>query len=159
MNTRSLLALALAASSAMTLAACGGSEPAADDTATNADATDTTDMTDMGPPPPADAADDGAGAMDGAAGGSMAADGAAPAGGMASIKTLNATCPGDIEFHADEGGPAYVNGNEADVAVSNENYYEAKGGGVTISVSSEAGANPTVSYSGPGGANGICQVS
>ena len=154
MKTPALISFAIASS--LALAACGGSEPAADETAMTADAAAAEGM---GPPPPPDIADNGAGAMDGADGTSMPADGAAPAGGMASIKTLNATCPGDVEFHADEGGPAYVNGNEADVAVSNENYYEAKGGGVTISVSSEAGANPSVSYSGPGGANGICQVS
>ena len=154
MKTPALISLAIASSFA--LAACGGSEPAADETAMT---TDAAAAEDMGPPPPPDMADDGAGAMDGADGTSMPAGDNGPAGAMASIQTLNATCPGDIEFHADEGGPAYVNGNEADVAVSNENYYEAKGGGVTISVSSEAGANPTVSYSGPGGANGICQVS
>ena len=30
----------------------------------------------------------------------------------AGIPFVNATCPGNIEVHADEGGPIYVNGKE-----------------------------------------------
>ena len=77
---------------------------------------------------------------------------------MSSIAALEATCPGDIAFRADEGGPAYIKGEEADVAVSNENYYEASGGGVTVSVSSDPGSEPVVSYTGASGANGICTI-
>lgn len=39
----------------------------------------------------------------------LAASGAAHAG----IPLLNATCPGNIEVHADKGGPVYINGKEA----------------------------------------------
>ena len=136
----------LVATSTLALAACGSAEPEATEDAM------------------ADTATDGA-AMDAAAAESAAGQTSMPApegvgapGPMASIAMINATCPGDIAFHADDGGPAYINGEEADVAVSNENYYEATGGGVTVSVSSEAGANPSVSYTGAGGANGICTI-
>lgn len=30
----------------------------------------------------------------------------------AGIPLLNATCPGNIEVHADKGGPIYINGKE-----------------------------------------------
>jgi hypothetical protein len=51
---------------------------------------------------------------------------------VAAIPQLNYTCPGKIEVHADEHGPIYINGKEAKLKVFNENYYEAKGSGVTI---------------------------
>ena len=149
MKTRPLFAVALVASCSMVIAACDSPEPAAEDTAM----TENTGTADMGPPPPADA-----GAMDGASETSMPAPEDAPAGEMATIAMVSGTCPDDIEFRAEQGGPFYVNGQEADVTVSNPNYYEARSGDVTISVASEAGANPLVSYTGPGRANGICQV-
>ncbi|GLO12285.1 hypothetical protein PPUJ20028_08660 [Pseudomonas putida] len=40
----------------------------------------------------------------------------------------------------------------------NENYFEAKGGGVTISLSINPGGSPSVSYTRKNRANGICQV-
>lgn len=76
----------------------------------------------------------------------------------AKIPLVNATCPGKIEVHADEGGPIYINGKEAKLKVFNENYYEAKGAGVTISLSINPDGSPSVSYTGKGGANGICTV-
>ena len=82
----------------------------------------------------------------------------APAAGK--IAMLNATCPGDIAVHADEGGPVFINSREAKLGVSNDNYYEATDAesGVTVSVSIDAGGVQTVSYTGKGGANGICTV-
>lgn len=77
---------------------------------------------------------------------------------FAKIPLVNATCPGKIEVHADAGGPIYINGKEAKLHVSNENYYEAKGGGVTISLSINPDGSAAVSYTGHGGANGICTV-
>ena len=83
---------------------------------------------------------------------------AEPAAGK--IAMLNATCPGDIAVHADEGGPVFINSREAKLGISNDNYYEATDAesGVTVSVSTDAGGVQTVSYTGKGGANGICTV-
>lgn len=77
---------------------------------------------------------------------------------IAKIPLVNATCPGHIEVHADEGGPIYINGKEAKLHVFNDNYYEAKGHGVTISLSINPDGSAAVSYTGRGGANGICTV-
>jgi hypothetical protein len=77
---------------------------------------------------------------------------------FAKIPLVNATCPGNIEVHADEGGPIYINGKEARLTVFNDTYYEAKGHGVTISLSINPDGSAAVSYTGHGGANGVCTV-
>ena len=77
----------------------------------------------------------------------------------AGIPLLNATCPGKIEVHADKGGPVYLNGKEAKLKKSNDNYYEAKGAGITVSISINPDGSPNLSYTGKHGANGICQLS
>lgn len=77
----------------------------------------------------------------------------------AGIPLLNYSCPDSIEVHADEGGPVYINGKEAKLKKFNENYYEAKGSGVTVSISINPDGSPSVSYTGKHGANGICQKS
>lgn len=77
---------------------------------------------------------------------------------FAKIPLVNATCPHDIEVHADEGGPIYINGKESKLKVINDNYYEATGEGVTISLSINPDGSAAVSYTGHGGANGICTV-
>ncbi len=76
----------------------------------------------------------------------------------AKIPLVNVTCPGKIEVHADQGGPIYINGKEGKLKVFNENYYEAKGSGVTISLSINPDGSADVSYTGKGGANGVCTV-
>jgi hypothetical protein len=76
----------------------------------------------------------------------------------AGIPMLNATCPGKIEVHADEGGPIYINGKEGQLKTFNDNYFEAKGAGVTISLSINPDGSPAVSYTGKNRANGICEV-
>lgn len=76
----------------------------------------------------------------------------------AAIPLLNATCPGNIEVHADEGGPVYINGKEGALKKFNDNYFEIKGAGVTISLSINPDGSPSVSYTGKGGANGACTV-
>lgn len=76
----------------------------------------------------------------------------------AKIPLINATCPGKIEVHADQGGPVYINGKEGKLKIFNENYYEAKGSGVTISISINPDGSASVSYTGKGGANGVCTV-
>ncbi|MBK5373958.1 hypothetical protein JFT81_04845 [Pseudomonas sp. TH43] len=76
----------------------------------------------------------------------------------AAIPMLNATCPGKIEVHADEGGPIYINGKEGKLKKFNENYFEAKGAGVTISLSINPDGSPALSYTGKNKAHGICEV-
>ncbi|MCP1650269.1 hypothetical protein [Pseudomonas nitroreducens] len=76
---------------------------------------------------------------------------------FAAIPMLNYDCPNDIQVHTDEGGPVYINGKEAKVKQKNDKYLEAKGEGVTISISLNDDGSATVSYTGPKGANGICQ--
>ncbi|MCD5966057.1 DUF3011 domain-containing protein [Stenotrophomonas maltophilia] len=84
---------------------------------------------------------------------------AAPA--MAAVPFFNASCPGGIDVHADEGGPVYVQGREATLKRFNDRYFEAgdANSGITLSISRNDDGSPQVSYTGRGGANGICQVS
>lgn len=77
---------------------------------------------------------------------------------QAAIPMVNATCPGNIEVHADEGGPIYINGKEGHLKKFNENYFEAKGAGVTISLSINPDGSAAVSYTGKNRANGVCEV-
>jgi len=77
----------------------------------------------------------------------------------AGIPLFNATCPGNIEVHADQGGPVYLNGKEAKLKKFNDNYYEAKGAGITLSISINPDGSPNLSYTGKHGVNGICQPS
>ncbi|WP_354044158.1 hypothetical protein [Devosia sp. UYZn731] len=72
---------------------------------------------------------------------------------------FNAICARGIEVHADAGGPIYINGKEARLKTFNANYYEASRNGTTISVSINADGSPSVSYTGRGGANGVCNLS
>jgi hypothetical protein len=82
----------------------------------------------------------------------------APTLAHAAIPMLNATCPGGIEVHADAGGPVYINGKESKLRKSNNNYYEAKGSSVVVSISIGPDGSPTLTYTGKRGANGICQI-
>lgn len=76
----------------------------------------------------------------------------------ADIPFFNAVCPGNIEVHADEGGPIYLNGNEAKLHRFNSSYYEASHGPLTVSVSVSPDGSVAVSYTRQGSGNGICQV-
>ncbi|MBU1357946.1 MAG: hypothetical protein KKC79_04805 [Gammaproteobacteria bacterium] len=77
----------------------------------------------------------------------------------AAIPLLNYTCPGKLEVHADAGGPVFINGKKTQLKRFNDNYYEARGAGVTVSIAINADGTPAVSYTGPKRANGICQAS
>ncbi|MGO4436771.1 hypothetical protein [Rhizobium sp. RAF56] len=77
----------------------------------------------------------------------------------AEVPLVNATCPGSIEVHADEGGPIYINGKEGKLKAFNKNYYEASRNGVTISLSINPDGSAVVSYTAKGAGNGICTVS
>lgn len=78
----------------------------------------------------------------------------------AGLSQLNATCPGGLEVHVDEGGPVYVNGKEAKLKRVNDNYFEAKDAksGAVISISKNADGSSDVSYTGKNRANGVCKV-
>ncbi len=73
----------------------------------------------------------------------------------AAIPQLNYECPGQIQMHSDEGGPVYINGKEAKLKKYSEEFYEAKGAGVTLSISN-TGGQYDVSYTSKKG-SGTCQ--
>lgn len=75
---------------------------------------------------------------------------------QAAVPLLNYICADGIAVHADEGGPVYIDGVEAELEVFNDDYAEASLDGTTISISINTDGSPGVSYTGPGGANGIC---
>ncbi len=78
---------------------------------------------------------------------------------FAELPSFSAECPLGNFVDADAGGAVWVNGAEASVQKFNDNYYEAKSGNVTFSISHDGGgANLIVSYTAPGGANGVCRV-
>ncbi|MFL6959085.1 DUF3011 domain-containing protein [Nocardiopsis yanglingensis] len=80
---------------------------------------------------------------------------------MAAVRFFNASCPSGIDVHADDGGPVYVQGREATLKRFNDRYFEARdaNSGITLSISPNDEGTPQISYTGRGGANGICQVS
>jgi hypothetical protein len=77
------------------------------------------------------------------------------------LPRLNAECPGGLSVHADEGGPIYVNGKEAKLKQISADYFEARdaASGTTVSLSRNPDGTMTVSYTGRGKDNGMCQVS
>ena len=77
---------------------------------------------------------------------------------MAAVPFFNASCPGGIDVHADEGGPVM---RAARRRRFNDRYFEARdaNSGITLSISRSDDGTPQISYTGRGGANGICQVS
>ncbi len=78
----------------------------------------------------------------------------------AGIPQLNATCPGNLEVHADEGGPIYINGNESKLKKFNDNAFEATdvNSKVTISLTIQPDGTPDISYTGPGRTSGVCAI-
>ncbi|BAU41488.1 hypothetical protein O77CONTIG1_01298 [Leptolyngbya sp. O-77] len=74
----------------------------------------------------------------------------------AGMPQLNFTCPTGIDVHADEGGYVYINGEEARVQKFNDNYYEARLRGITVSITLNPDGTATVTYTRRNGANGIC---
>lgn len=78
---------------------------------------------------------------------------------QAAIPTLNVVCPGNLEVHADAGGPVWINGKQTKLKAVNANYYEATGSGVTLAISIDPAGSATVTYTGKHGANGICSAS
>lgn len=77
---------------------------------------------------------------------------------QAAIPLLNATCGDGVDVHADQGGPVYINGKVAKLKKSNDNYYEAHHGDVTISIAISDDGTPSLSATWKGGANGVCTL-
>jgi len=91
--------------------------------------------------------------------GSISAAPTTTAGGsQQGLPMLNATCPLGIEVHVDQGGPVFINGNEAELKKVNENYYEATRGDVTLSLSRNPDGTMLVSYTKRDQGNGVCSV-
>lgn len=78
----------------------------------------------------------------------------------ARLTSMNATCPGNLEVHVDDGGPVYINGKEAALKRFNDTYFEARDValGVTVSIMQKPDGSHDVSYTGKERANGICTV-
>lgn len=85
-------------------------------------------------------------------------DAAAPTQGR--IALLNASCPGGVEFHADEGGSVYINGKNARLDIRSLTYYEAQDAATlfSISVSTDSNGVPSVTYTDKAGETGVCEV-
>ncbi len=75
----------------------------------------------------------------------------------AGIPLLDYTCPGNIQVHADQDGPVYINGKDTQLIKFNDNAYDAKTSEVTISIAVKPDQDIEVSYTGKRGANGICR--
>ncbi len=82
------------------------------------------------------------------------------ASGMAQAANLPAfevTCPTDLTVRAEAGGRVYINDKQMVLHKLSEQFFEAKGEGVTLSISLNADGSPLVSYTGKQGAHGICE--
>ncbi len=75
----------------------------------------------------------------------------------AGIPLFNASCPGNLDVHGDEGGPVFINGKETKLKKFSDNYYEATGAGVTISISVNPDDSTRIAYTGKHGVNGVCE--
>ncbi|MDS4022537.1 MAG: hypothetical protein RKR03_18835 [Candidatus Competibacter sp.] len=75
------------------------------------------------------------------------------------IPFFNATCPGGVEVHADQGGPVFFNGKEGKFNKKQAGYYEVEGAGITLSIAINPDGSPNLTYTGKHGANGVCTVS
>ena len=84
----------------------------------------------------------------------LTATGAANA---ASLPKFDVTCPGDLSVRADAGGPVHINDKPATLSKFSEQYYEARGDGVTIAISLKADGSSVVSSSGKQGSSGACK--
>lgn len=72
------------------------------------------------------------------------------------LPLFNATCGPGIDVHVDEGGPVYIDGKEAALKKLNDQYYEARSGSTTISLSRNPDGSLSGSYTGAAGAHGVC---
>jgi hypothetical protein len=75
----------------------------------------------------------------------------------AGLPQFTGSCPGDIKVTSDQHG-VHINGKKAEIKRYSDEAYDAKVKGLVISITAQAGAEPTLMYTGKHGANGICQV-
>lgn len=78
----------------------------------------------------------------------------------AAIPLTDAICADNIEVHAEEDGPIYVNGRETSVKQLDENHYEAfdSESGVTVSLRLKPNGGVDVSSSGHDAMGSACAV-
>lgn len=79
-------------------------------------------------------------------------------GGHGGLPRLNATCGDGLEVHVDEGGPVYIDGNQATLKRLNDDYFEARHGTDTISLNRNPDGSWGMAWTGAGGDNGICNL-
>jgi hypothetical protein len=77
---------------------------------------------------------------------------------QASVPIFAARCGNGMNVDADRTGAVYVDGMKAAVKRLNDKSYEARSKGTIISIVIDADGAPLVSFTGPGRANGICNV-
>ena len=69
---------------------------------------------------------------------------------------LNFSCASIGGVKSDGTGNVWINGEKAIVKTFNENYWEAKSGKNTVSISRKDDGNPDVSWTGPNRKHGVC---
>lgn len=79
---------------------------------------------------------------------------------QAAVPRFNGHCPGGLEVRADDSGKVYVDGREARLERISNDYFEARDAraDVTLSIMRSTDGDLNVSYTGRGGANGICSI-
>lgn len=80
----------------------------------------------------------------------------ASTGANAAIPQFRATCPTGI-LAAGGGGVVFINGQQASVTDRGGNNFSAKAGGISLDFLFDQG-EPSLSYTAPKGANGMCTV-
>ncbi|QMR44398.1 DUF1311 domain-containing protein [Citrobacter freundii] len=75
----------------------------------------------------------------------------------ASPQALNFSCASIGGVNSDGKGNVWIDGEKATVKTFNENYWEAKSGKNTVSISRNDDGSPAVSWTGPNRKHGICQ--
>ena len=83
-----------------------------------------------------------------------------PVHAQTGMPALNHSCPSSsaVAVTAKAGGPVLINGKQAPVKKTGATYFEASSTApdITVSILAEPGGAASVSYSGPGKLNGIC---
>jgi len=75
----------------------------------------------------------------------------------AAAPKFTGSCPTGITVKSNGSGTVKINGKKASVKTLNANAWEASANGVRIDIARDS-AGLMLSYTGKGGANGICQV-
>ncbi len=76
---------------------------------------------------------------------------------QADMPVFSATCLSN-NIDADRTGTVRFNGMPADVRKFNDNYYEATIEGLTVSITRDGTGRALITFTGSGGANGVCKV-